>query len=490
MRADRPAAGMARPCAVDLFCGAGGLSYGLKSAGIDVAAGIDSDPACKHPFESNVKARFVEMDAKDLTPEFVESLFAPGSPRILAGCAPCQPFSCYNPSGRGGNKRDLLSRFGDLAERVLPDVVAMENVPGLAKYPVFEKFVGALRRAGYGYDYRTVNCAKYGIPQTRRRLVLLASRRGPIRLQGGKRGRRATVWDAIRHTEPIRAGESSGTDRLHKGERPVRQELGEDPQIQARRVVARLGRGAQDPVPQEGCRQDVRQHLRPHGMAQARAHHHHAVLRVRDRQVRASRAAPRHIPARGGPAADVPKNYSFVADYERVSIHPVARLIGNAVPVELGRAIGRSIARHLELPAAAGGQAAAAAGDGSTVRHPELPAGQRTLFPASGSRQGHSGIRGAMAGDHAYTMRVGLDALRHLGAGLHGSIPAALAEAVANAWDADAGRVDIRTGPGGTITIQDDGSGMTVSDANEKYCAPGTRAGKRGRRRPGAAAGP
>ncbi len=78
-----------------------------------------------------------------------------------------------------------------------------------------------------------------------------------------------------------------------------------------------------------------------------------------------------------------------------------------------------------------------------------------------------------MAGDHAYTMRVGLDALKHLGISLHGSIPAALAEAVANAWDADAGRVDIRTGPGGTITIQDDGSGMTVSDANEKYLRSG-----------------
>ena len=94
-----------------------------------------------------------------------------------------------------------------------------------------------------------------------------------------------------------------------------------------------------------------------------------------------------------------------------------------------------------------------------------------------------------MAGDHAYTMRVGLDALRHLGAGLHGSIPAALAEAVANAWDADAGRVDIRTGPGGTITIQDDGSGMTVSDANEKYLRSGyarretgeAKTGRRGR---------
>ena len=388
MRAGRPAAGMARPCAVDLFCGAGGLSYGLKSAGIDVAAGIDSDPACKHPFESNVKARFVEMDAKDLTPEFVESLFAPGSPRILAGCAPCQPFSCYNPSGRGGNKRDLLSRFGDLAERVLPDVVAMENVPGLAKYPVFEKFVGALRRAGYGYDYRTVNCAKYGIPQTRRRLVLLASRRGPIRLQGGKRGRRATVWDAIRHTEPIRAGESSGTDRLHKASALSAKNL-------ERIRKSRPGGSWRDW--DEGLRTPChrRDAGKTFGSIYGRMEWHKPGPTITTQFYGFGTGRFGHpeqhraISLREGALLQTfPKNYSFVADYERVSIHPVARLIGNAVPVELGRAIGRSIVRHLELPAAAGGQAAAAAGDGSTVRHPELPAGQRTLFPASGSRAG------------------------------------------------------------------------------------------------------
>ena len=94
-----------------------------------------------------------------------------------------------------------------------------------------------------------------------------------------------------------------------------------------------------------------------------------------------------------------------------------------------------------------------------------------------------------MADDHAYTMRVGPDALKHLGIGLHSNVPAVLAEAVANAWDADAEHVDIRTGPGRRITIRDDGAGMTVSDANEKYLRVGyarrekgeTRTGRHGR---------
>ena len=89
-----------RPVAVDLFCGAGGLSYGMQKAGITIIGGIDIDPACKHPFEENVKANFYEYDVSDLTSDFVASLFNEGQTRILAGCAPCQPFSTYTRSGK------------------------------------------------------------------------------------------------------------------------------------------------------------------------------------------------------------------------------------------------------------------------------------------------------------------------------------------------------------------------------------------------------
>ena len=101
------------PVAVDLFCGAGGLSYGMQKAGITIIGGIDIDPACKHPFEENVKANFYEYDVSDLTSDFVASLFNEGQTRILAGCAPCQPFSTYTRSGKArslvnGSLRNLF----------------------------------------------------------------------------------------------------------------------------------------------------------------------------------------------------------------------------------------------------------------------------------------------------------------------------------------------------------------------------------------------
>lgn len=77
-----------------------------------------------------------------------------------------------------------------------------------------------------------------------------------------------------------------------------------------------------------------------------------------------------------------------------------------------------------------------------------------------------------MPNSYEYTMRLDIVTLKHLGVGMHGSVPAALSEAVANAWDADASSVDITT-DNCRITVEDDGCGMTVADANEKYLRVG-----------------
>ena len=158
--------------AVDIFCGAGGLTSGLRRAGVCVTAGIDVDPACAHPFVSNNGAFFIEADIRDVTAPDLEKLYLPGTLRLLAGCAPCRPFSRLR---RGvcdpqDNEWSLLAEFSRLVRELIPEFVTMENVPGLGSKPMFPEFVSLLRRTGYHVDYRSIHCPRLGLPQNRRRL--------------------------------------------------------------------------------------------------------------------------------------------------------------------------------------------------------------------------------------------------------------------------------------------------------------------------------
>jgi len=167
--------------AIDLFCGAGGLAHGLQKADINVQLGIDIEPACRYPFESNNNAKFLLKSVKDIKKEEIEQYYTEGNYRLLAGCAPCQTFSTYNSKACSTDNRWwLLLEFSRLVNECLPDVLTMENVPGLAKQEVFSKFLKQLKNNGYEVFYEIVNSADYGLPQNRKRLVLLASRLGVL----------------------------------------------------------------------------------------------------------------------------------------------------------------------------------------------------------------------------------------------------------------------------------------------------------------------
>jgi DNA (cytosine-5)-methyltransferase 1 len=134
---------------VDLFCGAGGLTHGFIKEGIPVVAGIDIDPACRFPYEANNNAKFVERDISKITTAELNELFGNADLKILAGCAPCQPFSTYAQryeiDGKDG-KWGLLYEFARLAKGTRPDIITMENVPTVAKHEVFRDFVDTLKR--------------------------------------------------------------------------------------------------------------------------------------------------------------------------------------------------------------------------------------------------------------------------------------------------------------------------------------------------------
>lgn len=204
--------------AVDLFCGAGGLSLGLKQAGIQVATGIDLDPACSFPYSKNIGAKFLEADISDISGQDLQAAWLPQRIRLLAGCAPCQPFSSQR---RGVDTREeknwgLLTHFGRLTEETLPELVTMENVTRLANQSVFKDFVAKLRKLDYDVVYGSLYGPSFGLPQERRRLVLLASRIGPVRLPRGHRSHTyKTVRETISTLPPVEAGQADTDDPLH-----------------------------------------------------------------------------------------------------------------------------------------------------------------------------------------------------------------------------------------------------------------------------------
>ena len=211
--------------AFDFFCGAGGLTHGLRNAGIEVTTGIDNDIRCRLTYENNNDgAKFIRKDIADVELDDLElDKPLPKSNKVLfAGCAPCQPFSSHRKDSRQRPEATLLSQFGRLVCVARPDYVLLENVPGLAKvrgFSTFRRFLNMLDKFNYRYIFSFLDAQYYGVPQKRRRLVLLAARRQQVSLPEPKYGDNLrpvkTVRDAIADFPPIAAGECHPTVLNH-----------------------------------------------------------------------------------------------------------------------------------------------------------------------------------------------------------------------------------------------------------------------------------
>ena len=333
--------------AVDLFCGAGGLTHGLQLAGVDVRAGFDVDPDCRFPYEQNNNAEFVESDVRQVTSRAVESWFGEGEFRALAGCAPCQPFSTYGRPKRASDDRkwELLREFGRLVVETNPHLVTMENVPQLADHPVLREFLSVLR--GYHVWSDLVDCADLGVPQSRKRLVLLASRLGPISLQVQSTRREVTVRDTIASLKPLSAGASDPDDPLH-----VACKLS---QLNMARIRASSPGGSWRDWP-EALRSPC--HIRATGetfpSVYGRMEWDTAAPTIttqcfgfgngrfghpsQDRAITLREAAMLQT---------FPRRYAFVKPGYPVRFSTLGRLIGNAVPVRLGEILGRCLREHV-----------------------------------------------------------------------------------------------------------------------------------------------
>lgn len=205
--------------AVDVFCGIGGLTQGLSEAGIAVKAGIDSDAACRYAYEANNRgSEFIHGDIRNIRFADIALHYEGSDVAALVGCAPCQPFSAHNTNKKTQKARaddcSLLDEFARLVAEGVPDLVSMENVPGLVKHEAFKAFLAKLDQLGYEIAYDVLQCADYGVPQNRKRLVLLASRLGNVSLPRPA-GNKKTVADSIQDLPEIESGQAHPADPAH-----------------------------------------------------------------------------------------------------------------------------------------------------------------------------------------------------------------------------------------------------------------------------------
>lgn len=207
--------------AIDLFCGIGGLTYGLKKAGIDVLAGLDNDDSCSFSYEKNNNSKFILADISNYNFREMEKIYSEGSIKVLVGCAPCQPFSSHTFKKKNKQKDDrwnLISYFVNAIRVLNPEIISMENVRGIIKTDVFKEFVEEIRALNYKIDYKVVYAPQYGIPQNRSRLVFLASRLGKISVpeETHKKENYITVGMTIKHLPKIKPGDIDLKDRIHR----------------------------------------------------------------------------------------------------------------------------------------------------------------------------------------------------------------------------------------------------------------------------------
>ncbi|ENY2762293.1 TPA: DNA cytosine methyltransferase, partial [Pseudomonas aeruginosa] len=335
--------------AVDLFCGAGGLTAGMRAAGIAVRAGYDIERQCEFAYTKNNGAAFVAKDVTSLGAGELQAWYRPGRYRLLAGCAPCQPFSTYNQGKdtRNDRKWPLLYAFRRLIEETQPHLVTMENVPDVTKHEVYHDFVTGLRAQGYEIWEGRVHCVDYGLPQQRRRHVLLASKLGPIALiEPTHKGQPVSVEEAIGKLPAIAAGECHPDDPLHRAaalsylnlKRIVHSKPGGTWKDWPPHLVADCHRKAsgktypsvygrmkaEDPSPTMTtlC----------YGFGNGRFGHptQNRAISLREAAILQS----------------FPKDYVFLPP-EKINFKSVGRMIGNAVPVRLGEVIGESLVRHI-----------------------------------------------------------------------------------------------------------------------------------------------
>ena len=340
----------------DFFSGCGGSTKGFHKAGLIPSFALDIDEDAANTFMANFpEVAFVIKDIMQFDSNQLEKLLSEADRTLFCGCAPCQPFTGQNttkPDSESDPRRTLLSRFGELVADHQPDYVFVENVPGIQRVSgncLLTRFDNNLKEQGYHTKFGVVESRKYGVPQRRRRLVFLASRKAAIEFPDPTHdpalGRPySTVRDWISHLPPIVAGETHSTIPNHRAANLS--------PLNLQRIRA---------TPPEGCRADWPQELhlachskngyRGHSDVYGRMKWDGPATGLTTRCISLSNGRYGHPDQhRAISVREAAGLQTFPDDYEFCgSLSSQARQIGNAVPVLLAEVFGRHILSHMEL---------------------------------------------------------------------------------------------------------------------------------------------
>ena len=173
---------------IDLFSGCGGLTEGLHQADFKTAYAFEIDEIASKAYRLNhSETEVITEDIRKVSTKEIKLKLNGKTIHLLAGCPPCQGFSSIRRLNRAipvfDERNDLINEYVRFVEELMPYTFMMENVPGLIHYDLFHKAIGRLKAIGYNHiDYKVVNVKDYGVPQSRKRLVMVGSRLGAIKV--------------------------------------------------------------------------------------------------------------------------------------------------------------------------------------------------------------------------------------------------------------------------------------------------------------------
>lgn len=219
---------------IDFFSGCGGMSWGFANTRqshmeFKILAGLDIDAQALATYERNINAPGIKQDIAEIAdrPELLRELIPDFDPELcrpllFIGCAPCQGFSAHRKKDdRDDARNSLMVSFARICSYYLPDVVVMENVPEIlnGRYAEYYRLTASeLNRSGYSLTSDVLDLSMYGVPQRRRRAVILGSLQGAPRLPNPifSRETAPTVRDAISHLAKLDSGATDPDDPFHK----------------------------------------------------------------------------------------------------------------------------------------------------------------------------------------------------------------------------------------------------------------------------------